>query len=424
MVQFINNPGVMPSAEPVQGGFFHGVNNALSQGLGMAMQNMFEEKQYHRQQERQRSVNTQSANSLADTLGLMGKERKSFVSQFANLAPEKQVGALKQLAEAQIYHQYLGGQQGQPQQDEAGGPMQPMMSRGNESLPSEGMEQAPSNAPNQIQRRKNTIPPFGILAPAAKIQQSQDKFEYQKEQDELNRAERQAKPFVEEVNTSRKTIPIRENALRIAQKEIEKNPGREWGDWIIDATGLEPLRGSSSAVIKNATKEFFLGSLSRAGARPNQWIEQKIEDMMIKIGRTQQANLAVSKVMEFPVDLEKKRVEIFDKIADEHQDRIPGNIDRLVDKEMKPYVEQRENELAYDLKNIEERYQSPEELNSIKTVPPGTPLTLKKAKVFFDRAGGDEAKALKAARAAGYTIVDKDIYKRDKDFQEIPENRP
>lgn len=66
---------------------------------------------------------------------------------------------------------------------------------------------------------------------------------------------------------------------------------------------------------------------------------------------------------------------------------IPESIDRDVRKAVKPFADQRMKELAYDLRENLEKEKGVKEIKNLKKVPHGTPLTLRQAKVFLDKYG-------------------------------------
>lgn len=192
MVQQFQHPQIQHQENP----FVSNLNSLLNQGLGYAVQSMFEEKQQKKQLEKQRSINTQSATSLADNLGLQGDEKSSFVGMFSNLAPKEQYGALKQLSEARIYNQFLG--EGQPSEEgfDQQYPQERQFGREQISQGFPGQEEGAENiapvqktkAPeervkingiefnrSELPKKEKTIPPFGPLAKAAEIQESQRK---------------------------------------------------------------------------------------------------------------------------------------------------------------------------------------------------------------------------------------------------------
>lgn len=181
MVQFID----LRSNQP-QNPFLETTNRMVGQGLGLALQDMFEQKKASRDLQRQRSLNTQSATSLANQLRIPEQERKTFVELFSGLSPEKQIGALKNMAEAQIYNQFtgMGGQEEdsfnvpqepQPQQrmSEESGPVQDqrVAEKPSQKIKINGVEFDRSELP----QKQKTVPPFGPLQKQAEIQESQRK---------------------------------------------------------------------------------------------------------------------------------------------------------------------------------------------------------------------------------------------------------
>lgn len=185
MVQFIDTRTNAP-----QNPFLETTNRAVGQGLGLALQDMFEQKRVARDLQRQRSLNAQSATSLADQLRIPPQERKTFVDLFSGLSPEKQIGALKNMAEAQIYNQFTGMGGQEEEQDSFDVPQEPQQRQiiPEESEPLQDQrQQAPQNASQKIKingvefdrselpRKQKTVPPFGPLQKQAEIQESQRK---------------------------------------------------------------------------------------------------------------------------------------------------------------------------------------------------------------------------------------------------------
>jgi hypothetical protein len=198
-----------------------------------------------------------------------------------------------------------------------------------------------------------------------------------------------SKPILLELNEARKNIPLQEQAI-----EDIKNTSPEvgWQDYIADVTGYEPLRSAKGAKLKTALKDFFLSDLSRAGARPNQWIEQQLADALPKLGRSAEANLTVAEGMNFKVDLAKKRIEIIDKLAEEDKKKygyVKGDIDSRAYKEMLPYVKYRQTELRNSIRKIQKE-------NNTKKMTPEIALN------YLNKAKGNREEAEKLARNEGY----------------------
>lgn len=189
-----------------------------------------------------------------------------------------------------------------------------------------------------------------------------EKFEYgkgaEKEKMDRHEASEVTKPLMLELQQARKNIPLQEQAI-----EDIKNAVPEVGalDYLADVTGFEPLRSASGAKLKTAIKDFFLSDLTRAGSRPNQWIEQQLADALPKIGRSEEANLVVAEGMKFKVDLAKKRIELIDRLSEQDTQKhgyVKSDIDSRASKLLKPYVDQRKKDLIDDISKIKKKHAS------------------------------------------------------------------
>lgn len=170
----------------------------------------------------------------------------------------------------------------------------------------------------------------------------------------LTRAEdtEQSKPILMEADQALKNLPIQEQAIediRSASTEVG------FRDFLADKFGFEPLRTAEGAKLKTAVKDFFLSDLTRAGGRPNQFLEIQLADALPKVGRDPIANLITAEGMKFKVDLAKERVRLTQELAQQDREKfgwVRGDLASRVDKRMKPYVEKRQRELANDVKDI------------------------------------------------------------------------
>ena len=187
--------------------------------------------------------------------------------------------------------------------------------------------------------------------------------------DEMRRKEETSvsHPILLELNQARKNIPLQEQAIEDIKTSIPEVGSL---DYLAELTGFEPFRTAAGAKTKTAIKDFFLSDLSRAGARPNQWIEQQLADALPKIGRDPIANLVVAEGMRFKVDLAKKRIELIDELSEKDKNKygyVRGDIDSRAYNLMKPYVEQRKKDLQEDIKKVKS---SPAEKQSVRMVSP------------------------------------------------------
>ena len=161
-----------------------------------------------------------------------------------------------------------------------------------------------------------------------------------------------SQPVLLEMNEVRKNIPLQEQAIQDIQDAAANVSPL---DYFADVTGFEPLRSASGAKLKTGIKDFFLSDLTRAGARPNQWIEQQLLDALPKIGRSKEANLITAEGMKFKVDLAKKRLEEIDRLSEEDREKygfVRANIDSRATQNMKKYVVQRQKELKSSIERI------------------------------------------------------------------------
>lgn len=188
------------------------------------------------------------------------------------------------------------------------------------------------------------------------IQERRDMIREQREH-EIKKMQRKehtkiSDPILLELNQVRKNIPLQEQAI---QDITEASSDVGWRDYLAELSGIEPLRSAEGVKLKTAIKEFFLSDLTRAGARPNQWIEQQLADALPKIGRSPEANLINAEGMKFKVDLAKKRLEIIDELALADREKygyVRGDIDSRAYKLLAPYAKMRQKELYDNIKAI------------------------------------------------------------------------
>ena len=199
-------------------------------------------------------------------------------------------------------------------------------------------------------------------------------------------------------------IPIKRSALSMMNNSIANKDLSFWSrDNLAEATGIEGLRSPEGAVFKTAGKEYLLGNISRAGARPNQWIEQQIADMLTKVGRSAEANLSVTRALENELDLDEKRVALTNQIADELEEKlgyVPRDLGSRVNKELQSYAEKKQKELFNDLKAIKSIGENV--IENFEKVEKGTPISLYVARSLLLKTKGDKDKARKEAEKLGY----------------------
>jgi len=275
-------------------------------------------------------------------------------------APEKQMTPLQlaqqQLAEERlnalkgqqnIYGRLFGGQEQDGQQDMSSSP-QTQDGFDLSKIPEEKLRQGAAFA-----GQPGEAGVFGNMFKAELERQSEEKkFNFEKEKLRRKEETEISKPILLELNEARKNIPLQEQAIQ----DI-KNASPKVGalDYFADVTGFEPLRSAEGVKLKTGIKDFFLSDLSRAGARPNMWIEQQLADALPKIGRSPEANLITAEGMQFKLDLAKKRIDLIDDFAEKDREKfgfVRADIDSRAGKEMKKYAIDRQEELKNNIKKI------------------------------------------------------------------------
>ncbi len=161
-------------------------------------------------------------------------------------------------------------------------------------------------------------------------------------------------PVLKELSQMRKNIPIQEQAV---EDIMNASPDVGWRDYLADRYGFEPLRSSEGVKLKTAIKDFFLSDLSRAGTRPNQWIEMQLAGALPSIGRSAEANQITAAGLQFKVDLAKRRQELIDELTDDYgYSQI--DLDKTASKMMKSYVGERQKLLEKQIRDIKNKKES------------------------------------------------------------------
>lgn len=307
-----------------------------------------------------------------------------------------------------------------------------------ESLPSRGSEILPGDSPSDFieQVNQDNISDDQIIAlrgsPNKLVKNMGDAlFDFKKfNQDNYNNIRKYetdlAKPFLTNLDNSRDSIRTKTNALADIDYAFEANDfGMFSKDQLADTLGKwgQGLVTPEGALARTALKEFLIGNIGRVGARPNQWIEQQISNMLTNFGRTPEANAMTRLALRNELAYEKEKIKIADKLIGEDRRKlgfVKADIASRVDKELEKFGEKQQKKLSYEIRQIYEKNKSKNDLLRETNKKPlrGTPLTPKMAKVFIERFG-DKERALENAKKLGYEIYDaefiKDIINEQKD---------
>ena len=210
--------------------------------------------------------------------------------------------------------------------------------------------------------------------------------------------------IIERADQIAEQIPQKRTAINLMKDAVaNRNLGFFSPDNIAELTGIEGFRSPEGAIFKTAGKEYFLGNIARAGARPNQWIEQQIADMLAKIGRSPEANLSVLRALENELDLDEARVRLTQDISDRLKsegDYGQGKLGSMVNKELSQYAEQKQVALFNDLRAIKAIAEN--EPQKFRKVEKGTQVSDFMAQALLKQFNNDPKKAAEEAKKLGY----------------------
>lgn len=227
-------------------------------------------------------------------------------------------------------------------------------------------------------------------------------------------------PLLDKARTIIQKSPIRKGLL--AQQRLDISSGQTEGilPFLAEKTGLEFYRDPASARFKTASKHRFIENLNSVagGARPNMFIEQQLSGAQAQLGRDVESNQTVLDMEEFIDDLEEQRAKTEIELAKQDQKEYGyerNDIADRADEIMQKYAVQRQDEMAYDIRRRREENMNDEQLAQEiagEKITPGTPLTLRAARILMIKNGDNEAKASKEAKKLGFTIPTESTYLR------------
>lgn len=239
-----------------------------------------------------------------------------------------------------------------------------------------------------------------------KRRQEDRTIEHKKSETKASRDTDISKKVLEKADVVAEGIPQKQTALRLMNDAVSRKDLSFWsGDNLAAVTGLTAFESPEGALFKTASKEYFLGNISRAGARPNQWIEKQILEMLPKIGRSTEANLSVTRALENELDLDQERVRVTSKISEDLEKKlgyVPRDLGVRVNEELKIYADKKQNELFNDLRAIKSIAEKKQQ--KLSKVSEGTPVSKFVAKSLLLKNNNDWKKAEEEAKSLGYTF--------------------
>lgn len=193
-------------------------------------------------------------------------------------------------------------------------------------------------------------------------------------------------------------------------------------NWLADRFGKagEPLKTAKGVQLDSVMKNLLIDSLQKTAGRPNQWIEQQIQSATPGIGKSKEANETLFAIGNANLDIEEKLLDARDALMAQYEQagvKPPTNLDQITHQIVKPYAQQVQDRLGYDLRVIFEKSKGENYINNLQKVPKGTPLTLQKRDALMKKFNGNKEKVKEVAEKLGYTIPDPSVILRDNQEQ-------
>jgi hypothetical protein len=228
-------------------------------------------------------------------------------------------------------------------------------------------------------------------------------------------------PIINAAEQVVKNAPINRTLIQQQRRDIASGNTSGVIPFLVEKLGLESYRDPESARFKTASKQRFVESiheLGGAGARPNQFIEQQLTSAQPALGRSEEANQGVLDLEEFIEDMKLQRAKYELELAEQDLEKFGyarNDISQRADKMMKDYTEQRQDEMAYDIrKRHEDNLDDTQLVQEIVSgnVPYDTPLTMRVARILMIKNNDDEKKATAEAKRLGFRFPTEKTYSR------------
>lgn len=173
---------------------------------------------------------------------------------------------------------------------------------------------------------------------------------------QIEHGQKRAEKIIDKADSLGQELPLLESSIHAMEDAVLNEDLSFWSpDNLAEVTGVELFRTAKGAQFKTAAKNYFLNDLKSSGGRPNQFIEKQLVDALTKIGRSQEANQTVLESFKLSNDLKRQwhdTVRDLEKHYDETLGYLPGNLSRIAEETMKPYVEDRQKQYESRLKEL------------------------------------------------------------------------
>lgn len=327
---------VLPAAPSKQTGA-----QKLSLGLGRGLEQgnqMFNEYQ----QKQQLQAGKEQMNQFGQQYGIpnLGELPPEIQKEFLSKTMQGKNDAIKLQSKGPV-----GGLSGQPINPEVSQAMNQIVQR----FPDANADQL------KMMMDESGIPPAYSNSFVENRRRQDERMAASKDK-RLESGQKRAEKVLDKADALGQELPILESSVSAMEDAIVNGDQSFWSlDNLAELTGLELFRTAKGGQFKSAAKTYFINDLKTSGARPNMFIEKQLADALTKVGRSQEANQTVLESFKFSNDLKKKwqeTVRSLEKHYDESIGYLPGSFSRIVEEQMKPYIEDRQKEYEKKLKEL------------------------------------------------------------------------
>lgn len=263
------------------------------------------------------------------------------------------------------------------------------------------MDETPNYTDEQIAAAMVVDPNLGkYLQSTQKEKRERDEFpkkEYLKGQYK-NLAKHQ-----EKINDLEDSLPSKDIAVKSMEEAIESGTLSGNKEWLANFTGHEGFRNAAGAELRSAVKSYFLGDLNSITGRPNQFIEQQIVDAYPKAGNDPIANQKMLTGLKMQNEIAHARVDKTRELEEKYLAKmgyLPPNFEQIVNKELRPKVNEIEKNTIKQLNNLE-KFQREYQKMATKSLKPGEMLMLNPEGTYE----AVEKSKYREAKDAGYIKV-------------------
>lgn len=220
----------------------------------------------------------------------------------------------------------------------------------------------------------------------------------------------QNKPFNEETDKIAKSLPLKKQALQLAESAVESGEvGPLSRNNLAKIFNRPELKTASGAALDLAIKTNLISNLSRVSAKgTNLWLEKQLLNAFAATGETQASNMTKLEALKAEKELDEAQVATRDKLLEQDIAQFGAEQPYLgmrVNKELAPIEKEIMDRASFRIRKIYEKEKGYQNMNAKwnKSVPLGTPLTPEMGLILLNKTGSPE-KAASLAKKLGYTI--------------------